>query len=170
MIIHTKSCSLLESIKAGGLSICETNDGPKPTASKLSNDTPGWIKLHRRIQDNPLWESKPADPARAWIDLILLAAWEPHRIWVSGSMHTVGRGEIAASVRFLGKRWGWGRSKAASFLASLTVLNQLEKIRDGSGNGSPSIYRIVNYDTYQGDAVPSQDGSPDACRTLAGQN
>lgn len=129
----------------------------------------GYIKLFRRIQDHPLWTLKPADPARAWIDLILLAAWEPHKISIRGTTYTLNRGEMAASIRFLGNRWGWGHSKTASFLHRLHVDNQLEKIQDGSGDGSPTIYRIVNYETYQGDTVTEQDAEQDGIRTLAGR-
>ncbi len=129
----------------------------------------GYIKLFRQLQGHPLWAFKPADPARAWIDLLLMAAWEPHKISIRGATFVVNRGEIAASIRFLGNRWGWGHSKTASFLHRLQVDNQLEKIQDGTGDGSPSVYRVVNYGIYQGDIESPQDGNPDSSRTLPGR-
>ena len=33
----------------------------------------GWISIHRKIQDNLIWNDKPFNRGAAWIDLLLLA-------------------------------------------------------------------------------------------------
>jgi len=124
----------------------------------------GYIRLHRQIQDHWVWSS--GDTARGWMDLVMLAAWEPHAVTIKGQLCTLERGDLAASVRFLAHRWRWGLRKTASFLARLQVDEMLVKKRNGSGNGSPSVFRVVNYDTYQADDGEGWNGSRNASGTL----
>jgi len=126
----------------------------------------GFVKLYRQIQEHPLWTSEPASRAQAWIDLIMLAAYEPHPVSIGEKSVPLDRGDLAASVRFLAKRWKWSVCKTVSFLDRLHVDNQLVKKQNGSGNGSPSIYHIENYAVYQGGEDVEQDGSKDARRTV----
>jgi hypothetical protein len=100
------------------------------------------------------------------MDLVMLAAWEPHTVTIKGQLCTLERGDLAASVRFLAHRWRWGLRKTASFLARLQVDEMLLKKRNGSGNGSPSVFCVVNYDTYQADDGEERNGSRNASGTL----
>lgn len=126
----------------------------------------GYIKLFRKIQDHPWSIYEPACKQWAWIDLLLLAAYESHEVQVGKEKIHVERGDIVASIRFLAKRWKWGNQKTMSFLAQTHADNQLIKKRNGSGNGSPSIYHIVNYDIYQGDTMSNLNGLENAHRTV----
>lgn len=112
-----------------------------------------------------MWAS--GDTARGWMDLVMLAAWESHTVMIKGQLYTLERGDLAAAVRFLASRWRWGLGKTASFLARLQADEMLVKKRNGSGNGSPSVFRIVNYDTYQSDDVEERNGSRNAGGTVA---
>jgi len=35
----------------------------------------GWIRLYRKMQDNPLWTSEPFTRGQAWIDLLMIAGY-----------------------------------------------------------------------------------------------
>jgi hypothetical protein len=125
----------------------------------------GYVRLHRQIQDHWVWSS--GDTARGWMDLVMLAAWEPHTVTIKGQLYTLERGDLVAAVRFLASRWRWGLGKTASFLARLQADEMLVKKRNGSGNGSPSVFHVVNYDTYQSNDVEERNGSRNAGGTVA---
>jgi hypothetical protein len=110
-----------------------------------------WIKLYRQIQDHKFLNKDPACNFRAWVDLLMLASHNEHKTVIKKMPFMLSRGDFAASIRFLRKRWQWGAGKTLAFLASLEIDGMIVKKRNGSGSGSPSIYHIVNYDTYQGD-------------------
>jgi hypothetical protein len=126
----------------------------------------GYIKLFRKIQDNPFWSNEPACRGRAIIDLILLASHNKHAFAIGGNHLELDRGELAVSVRFLARRWKWGIRKTLSFLGRLEHNKFLVKKRNGSGNGSPSIYHIDKYDLYQGEAMPESNGFGNADETV----
>ena len=128
-----------------------------------------WIKLHRQLQDSKIWRLDPANRASAWIDLLLLASHNRHFLLIKNKPVEVKRGQFTASIRFLGKRWKWGRSKTQAYLALLSDDKMISKIRTGNGTGQSTIYQIVNYDTYQSTSKPDQDSFQDSLRTASGQ-
>ncbi|KXB48677.1 hypothetical protein HMPREF3188_00063 [Tissierellia bacterium KA00581] len=105
----------------------------------------GWIKIHRKILDNFLWEDKPFSKGQAWIDLILLANHENKKIIFDGNAIEVKRGEKITSIRFLSERWGWSTTKTKKFLNVL----QSEKMLTYKSNSKNTVYSIVNYNDYQ---------------------
>lgn len=127
----------------------------------------GYIRLHRQVQDHWVWNGEPACRARAWMDLLMLAAYRSRYVTIKGQSVPLERGDLAASVRFLATRWAWGHNKTTAFLAQLQADEMLVKERNGCGNGSPSVFRIVNYDTYQSDDVKERNGSRNAGGTVA---
>jgi hypothetical protein len=114
-----------------------------------------WIKLYRQIQDHKFLNEGPACNFRAWVDLLMLASHNEHKIVIKKIPLMLSRGDLAVSIRFLMKRWHWGSRKTQGFLVVLEQLEMIAKKRNGSGYGSPSIYHIVNYDTYQSGDYPS---------------
>lgn len=105
----------------------------------------GWIKIHRKILDNFLWEDKPFSRGQAWIDLILLANHEDKTIIFSGNVVEIKRGQKMTSLRKLSDRWGWSRTKTKKFLEVL----QNEKMLTYKSNSKNTVYSIVNYNNYQ---------------------
>ena len=87
----------------------------------------GWVKLHRQIQDNPLWLSEPFSRGQAWVDLMMTANHKPSFIRVRGSRIEVGKGVVARTKSKLGDRWGWSRGKVLRFLSELETDNQIEQ-------------------------------------------
>tara|TARA_R100000329_G_scaffold109589_1_gene90029 strand:- start:2217 stop:2999 length:783 start_codon:yes stop_codon:yes gene_type:complete len=105
----------------------------------------GFIKLYRSIQDNPLWDTKPYDKARAWIDLLLLANHKTTDVLIKGTVYTCKRGEVLRSVKFLQNRWGWSRQKVR------TYINLLEKLKMINKNLTTNLTHltICNYNNFQ---------------------
>lgn len=105
----------------------------------------GWISIHRKIQDNIIWNDKPFSRGQAWIDLIMLANHENKKIIFNGSMVEIKRGEKITSLRKLSERWGWSRGKTKKFLNLLKDENMIEFKTDHQ----KTTYKIVNYNVYQ---------------------
>lgn len=105
----------------------------------------GWISIHRKIQDNKIWEDKPFSRGQAWIDLLLLANHEDNKIIFNGSLVEIKRGEKITSLRKLSERWGWSITKVKKFLNLLSNENMISYKSDNK----KTTYSIVNYDVYQ---------------------
>lgn len=105
----------------------------------------GYIKLWRSVQNDSLWDEKPFDKARAWIDMILLANWKPSHFFVRGIRVDVQRGQMAYSVDHLSDRWGWSRNKVKRFLAYLQTEGQIDR----QSNNVTTLISLTNYEKYQ---------------------
>lgn len=103
----------------------------------------GWIKLHRKIQDNPIWD-KP-EQLRAWIDLLLMATHKERTKFINGEEVILEQGEVDASFRYLSKRWNWSTGKVRRFLNLLKKCSMIDVKTDTGQN----VVSICNYATYQ---------------------
>lgn len=106
----------------------------------------GWIKLHRKIQECWIWEDKPYDKARAWIDLLLLAMHRDKKLLIQSDIELVPRGSFMTSILKLSERWGWSRNKTLRFLNVLESEQMLNTKRTQNG----TLITIENYGVYQG--------------------
>lgn len=105
----------------------------------------GWVKLHRKIMDNPLYLSEPFTRMQAWIDLLLLANHKDGFFYVRGNKVTVGRGQIGTSSRTLASRWQWSRGKVERFLDELEQNGQIKPQK----TNVITLISICNYIEYQ---------------------
>ena len=105
----------------------------------------GWIKVHRKIIDSPLWFSEPFTKSQAWIDILLVANHADTHFFKRGIKIDVKRGQCARSEVELADRWKWSRTKVKSFL------NMLEKEQQISIEKSniTQIVTIIKYEEYQ---------------------
>jgi len=76
----------------------------------------GWIKLHRKLTDNPLWLKEPFTAGQAWVDLILLANHKSGVIWKRGIMISVKRGQVGHSEKDTGRKMALVAQSRKSFL------------------------------------------------------
>lgn len=83
----------------------------------------GWIKISRNIVNHWLWDD--AEYLKRWMDLLLLAAWEPKKKLVQGQLVEIERGQAIISVRFLQDRWAKRdkKGKIVSKPSERTVIN-----------------------------------------------
>lgn len=105
----------------------------------------GYIKLYRDIRDHEIWQEKPFDRARAWIDLIMMVNHEDKKILFDGEPVPVYRGSVITSARKLADRWGWSRGKVERFLSMLESEIMIRQDR----TRKRAMISIVNYDVYQ---------------------
>ena len=123
--------------------------------------------VSRSIQQHPFWSGEKSSRGQAMVDLLCLQSFTSHQVHICGHVIDLDRGDFAASVRFLANRWGWSLRKTASFLARLEVDKFLVKKRNGTGNGSPSVYHIVDEGIYAPEGLPEGNGSGNAEDTVA---
>lgn len=105
----------------------------------------GWIKVYRKIQDNPLWLSEKFTRGQAWIDLLLLANHSSSFFYKRGVKVEVERGQLARSEVELADRWKWSRTKVKKFIKDLEKEQQVVQ----QNNNITQIVTILNYDEYQ---------------------
>ena len=123
---------------------------------------PGWIKIHRQIQNCLIWDDKPFNMASAWIDLLLLANHEDKETIFDKKPILVKRGQRITSVRELSARWGWGKDKTLRFLRLL----ESEKMIVKESDSRRTLLTIVNYGIYQ----DCESENETVIRTLTGQS
>lgn len=105
----------------------------------------GWIKLHRKVLDCFIWQDKPYDKARAWIDLLLLAMHHDKKVMDKGNVSVIKRGSYFTSRIKLADRWGWSIKKVDAYLNMLEKENMVTTVKTEKG----TAITIVNYDNYQ---------------------
>lgn len=105
----------------------------------------GWLKIHRKILENFLWEDRPFSRGQAWIDLLLMANHEDKKVMFGGNVVEIKRGQKITSIRTLCDRWGWSNSKVKYFFQQL----KHEKMLDYKSDAKKTVYTIVNYNDYQ---------------------
>lgn len=110
----------------------------------------GWVRLHRKIADNPLWTMEPFTKGQAWIDLFLNANFKDGYFYIRGNKVIVKRGQIGWSELTMAKRWRWSRNKVRRFLFWLQTEQQIIQQKD---RYLTSIITILNYDIYQYDTA-----------------
>lgn len=136
----------------------------------------GWIKVDRKIQENPLWEADVFSRGQAWIDLLLLANHEDKEIFINGQYFKIKRSQHFTSIRKLSVRWKWDKDKVLRFLRQLEASGMLTRIRTHNA----TLLTIVNYDKYQSrrdtlcdtdtDTEPSSEPSSDTPQTRTYKN
>ena len=123
----------------------------------------GWIKLHRSLMHNEVWEDRPFCSGAAWVDLLMMAGHQDRSLWIDGVQVELKRGEIMTSMSKLGLRWGWDRRKVSRFLRWLQTRSMIGlKVSRKMTN-----ITLSNYETYNG-SLPTdvqQDVQQDANRT-----
>jgi hypothetical protein len=108
-------------------------------------DYKGWIRLHRKMTDNPLWTCEKFTRGQAWIDLLLLANHTDNYFYLREHKIIVKRGQVGYSQLALSERWKWSRSKVKKFLNDLEKEQQIKQ----QISKSTSVITIVNYEIYQ---------------------
>lgn len=115
----------------------------------------GYILLHRQIEDNPFWEEKPFDRARAWIDMLMMANYKDKRTIIKGQLVTIKRGQFLRGTESLAERWGWSRGKVRRTLDLMERDGMIKTERTANG----TLVTIENYESFQ-DWRPA-DGTTD---------
>ena len=112
----------------------------------------GWIKLHRKITDNPLYFSEPFTRGMAWVDMLLIANHTDNFFFKRGIRVDIKTGQIGYDLDTLSKRWKWSRGKVERFLQMLEKDEQIVRQK----TNVTTLISIVNYKEYQTDDKPNR--------------
>ena len=106
----------------------------------------GWIKIHRKILDCSIWNSRePFDKRSAWIDILLSASHKDLNLMIGGINEKIPRGRFMFSIEKLCDRWGWSRNRVKRFLALLEREQMIETKRTNKG----TLISVLNYNAFQ---------------------
>lgn len=109
----------------------------------------GWIKLHRSLQQNWIWEDKPFSKGQAWVDLLMMVNHDRKTVNWGGEPIPIEKGTCITSIRKLGERWGWSNSKVNRFLSCLESDEMLVAKKDSK----KTTLTILKWDVYQCDDI-----------------
>lgn len=126
--------------------------------------TTGYIPISRKLFEGQFWnEERQYSRFEAWLDLIQQARFEDGTKIIGYMEIFVERGEVAASLRYMGEKWGWSKTKVDNFLAFLIKRKMVTKRTDKKTG--ITIVTLTNYDQYN---VTSKDQRT-AEKTASGQ-
>lgn len=104
----------------------------------------GYIKVLRAIREHWIWHYPKR--LRAWLYLLMEAAWEPKTIpWGKEETLTLQRGQLASTIRVLAGQFEYAPETTIKFLNMLENHGMIK--RDSSSK--MTVITIVNWDKYQ---------------------
>lgn len=113
----------------------------------------GFVKLYRRVLDNPVFKSDAEAMAFAW--LILRASWQEAEVRYKGQIVKLERGQLTVSARDMAKALEWSKSRVSRFLNTLRERDMIEYV----GGTHANVINIRNYATFQSNK--KTDGTPE---------
>jgi len=108
------------------------------------SDPQGWISLHRKIIDNPLFEDPHA--LMLWVYLLLRANHKPAKILRGNRTVAIKRGQFLTGRKSLSKATGIQESKIERLLKLFESEQQIEQQKTTKYR----LISITNYNEYQG--------------------
>lgn len=124
----------------------------------------GWIKLHRAIRKNWIWE----DPLKLkwWLDILLQANHQERKILIGNEIVLIERGSFHTSTIKLSERWKVDRKTVKRFLDLLQKDNMITLKTSKKG----TTLKISNYKDYQAVSEPKKDNEEDNDRDNSEDN
>lgn len=104
----------------------------------------GWIKVHRKILENPV-VMKDADHLAVWVYLLLNATHKDIPAWFNGEKITLKAGQLITGRKSIAKQLGVNESKIYRVLEALKSEQQIEQLATSRN----SLITIVNWSEYQ---------------------
>lgn len=111
----------------------------------------GWIKLHKKLLENP-FAMKDAEHLALWTYFLLEAAWEPTEAWFDGKKITLQPGQLVTGTRKLAKKFRVTQVKCHRIITCYRHESQIESV---IGRDSQLI-TVKNWHTYQKTESPTE--------------
>lgn len=106
----------------------------------------GYIYLHRKITENPIWEcDQPFDKRSAFIDVLLMANYSDKEIVIGSEVVKIKRGQFITSQLKLAARWHWTEKRVRRYL---NLLKSLEIIQYDATK-KYTLVTVLKYAEYQ---------------------
>lgn len=103
----------------------------------------GWIKVHRKILENPIFNNP--DAFMLWMQLLLRVNHKDAKVMVGNSIVDIKRGQFLTGRNKLSEYTGINRSKLERLLKMLESEHQIEQQKTTKYR----VISITNYDKYQ---------------------
>jgi DNA replication protein DnaD len=117
-----------------------------PSFPNRKDTMKGWISLHRKIINNPIFtERRTFSKFEAWIWLLLRANHSEGKVLIGNHMIQVKRGSFVTSQHQLCKQFNWGTTKLRAYLK----LMESEQMIEVSALRKATCITICNYESYQ---------------------
>ena len=115
----------------------------------------GFIKIHRRVFQSPIFEGQAFDRRSAWLWMLSEARFEAGIKYIEGREIHLKRGQFAASLRFMANAWGWKKDAAHRLVRRFETATMIET------DTATGIYvvTICNYDRYQSEQTRTATAS-----------
>ncbi|WP_346879323.1 hypothetical protein [Clostridium sp. UBA7791] len=127
----------------------------------------GWIKLHRAIRKNWIWED--AQKLKWWLDILLQANHQEKKVLLGNELVLIERGSFHTSELKLAKKWGVSKTTVRKFLELLESDRMITTIKSKKG----TTLKVSNYEDYQGfsdeektDKKPQKNHNVDHKKTI----
>lgn len=104
----------------------------------------GWIKLHRKVLENPI-VCKDSDHLAVWIYLLLNATHESYPALFRGQKITLEPGQLITGRKSISNKLSVSESKTKRILIELESDQQIDRQRSNQS----SLITILNWDKYQ---------------------
>jgi hypothetical protein len=110
----------------------------------------GTFVVDRGIFNHPRFAHEPFTEREAWLWLISEAAFKPHHRRIGVNEVALRRGQLAASLRFMGERWQWSEARVRRYLSKLKgTPPKTDALIDALSDAGITVVTILNYDVYQ---------------------
>ncbi|MCY9512378.1 conserved phage C-terminal domain-containing protein [Paenibacillus larvae] len=106
----------------------------------------GWIKLHRKILDNPI-VCKDSDYAAVWMYLLLNATHKEHPVLFAGKRITLHPGQLITGRKAISEKFKISESKVQRILKSFENEQQIEQ----QNSNKNRLITILSWSDYQSD-------------------
>lgn len=120
----------------------------------------GWIKLYRKLLDNPII-TKDSDYLSVWIYLLLNATHKEYDTLFKGQRITLQKGQLITGRKIIAKKLKVDESKVQRILKSLENEQQIEQ-QNGNQN---RLITILSWDKYQQDEQQIEQRLNNDCTT-----
>lgn len=109
--------------------------------------TSGYIRLHRKLIENPLWHQMPEAWLKIWIGILLRANFRPSQIWdrKTGKQVEIPAGAFVISISTLAEFTKCTPKQIRGTLAYLERAQMVARLRAGS----LTVLVVENWDSYQ---------------------
>ena len=104
----------------------------------------GWIKLHRKLLENPI-VCKDSDHLAVWVYLLLNATHEAYPALFKGKKITLEPGQLITGRKSISNKLSVSESKVKRILIELENDHQIDRQRSNQN----SLISILNWDKYQ---------------------
>lgn len=105
----------------------------------------GWIKLHRGLRDNPIYQNSKA--IHIWLECLLSATHEGYYIDFCGEERLLKRGEFIFGRIAWSQRLKIPQTTLGRWIKRLQQRRMVEVVK--ADRGRATIFRVINWDKYQ---------------------